>query len=315
MALAGLVVAVGVLLVLTRRVESPPALSGSDRGDSNAVSVEYGEAREDCDGFANIDVTDNAVEGTQRYADTGAVELTPIFEDYVTVDPETMGVEIYAGGGMNFKKDGWVYFAEYDFSAPLGYSESLFRKRADGSEKMQITPDRSAGFTIAGEWVYYMNGDYTHWTVRKVRLDGTGDTVIYDDALFIIEVSGDWMLCSYNNANDRSLYRMRTDGTDKTKIMSDPIYSHVSNGDWFFYTTGDGGYSEVSIYKVRTDGTGKAKIYTGCYSITLKEITREWIYFSAFKFDGDPTWVVLYKIRHDGTGFEEVDIEREIIER
>ena len=174
--------------------------------------------RHDGSGLQRVDGFDaGAVTTDAPKADEvdGSRELTPIFEDFVPFDPETMGFNDGFSKLERIEKDGWVYY-----EARGERTHCLFRERADGTDKTQLTSEPSSAFTIVGEWVYYCNGLPTGGSLNKMRLDGTENTKIFSagkGVIFVKDVTREWIYFERSVTDSLrdpgTRHRVRHDGT------------------------------------------------------------------------------------------------------
>jgi hypothetical protein len=195
----------------------------------------------------------------------------------------------------------------------------LYRMRTDGSGLAPIVEVEYLinSVNIYDDWIFYryniMTQDGTFIHIYKVRIDGTGQTlvdVITNLAGFIVEDG--WIYFSdYIDAENKGLYKMRIDGSELQRIGDDcAIFMNAFNG-WIYYIylleDSDSGHG---LYRIRTDGTEREMIHEVEFRSLLYSlnITDEWLYFTERRRHAEigkntPSTV---RFRHDGT-------EREIV--
>ncbi len=160
--------------------------------------------------------------------------------------------------------------------------ESLTLNEADLIEGNTLGNIQNEGYVAQqGEWLYYrgQNMDGTH-SLCKIKIDGTGRTVLSKDEAKNINVVGDWIYYSVADApyfTSAPMYKIKTDGTGKT-IFNDESMGYVNfDGDWVYYTNWSAANS-AELYRVRIDGTEKERLSTDKgHSIN---VVGDWIYYS-----------------------------------
>jgi hypothetical protein len=170
-------------------------------------------------------------------------------------------------------EDGWLYYNNIDKN---GFY--LCKMRTDGTEKTQLTKGASE-ITVADGWVYYTDG-YDDSSLYKIKADGTDKTKLNGRGSFDITVSGDYVYFVTSNESSSwgDLYRIRTDGTGETKLSEIGVSFNVSNG-WIYYCYMNyiNDKWELSLHKMRTDGTDDVKLCDGVSAYLY--IAGDWIYY------------------------------------
>lgn len=224
-------------------------------------------------------------------------------------------------GGLAVQQGEWIYYQN------SSDTKSLYKIKADGTEKIKLNSDDSKYINIVGNWLYYANGNDNN-AIYKIKTDGTGRGKIDNEFAVEVSVRGDWI---YYVASDYGIYKIKTDGTSKTKISKqlfasvyvegDWIYSHTAStpgsfyklkvdgtdetrmaisagiinviGDWIYFTNAN---DNLRLYKMRTDGTGEAKLSDDVYVGTIN-VKGDWIYYTSQANNS-----AICKIKTDGTG-------------
>ena len=96
---------------------------------------------------------------------------------------------------------------------------SLISFHVDNKSIVRIVDEDCSNYIVSNGWVYYTvgwsAGDDGFYSLRRVRIDGTGDMLISDETQFFnFNVAGDWIFY-YENVEDEGeiVFRIRTDGT------------------------------------------------------------------------------------------------------
>ncbi|MPM12950.1 hypothetical protein SDC9_59305 [bioreactor metagenome] len=128
-----------------------------------------------------------------------------LIADYNTVDICIDGDSIY-------------YLIEMD-----EYQRDIYRSDLDGGNltQLHILPQDDNGpyrMAVKDGWIYYYiwyNGSELH----RVRVDGTGDEVIFESLILKVELSGDWLFC-YDDITGY-WWKVSFDGTEKEQLYPD----------------------------------------------------------------------------------------------
>ena len=137
----------------------------------------------------------------------------------------------------SFKVHGdWVYYNNYDADS------RLYRIRADGTEKQELTDYDTVGISIKNDWLYCQeynkDDEYNQYFkgIHKMRLDGSEKQLLTDVACdnYIIDVTGNWIYYS-NDDDGSSLYKMRIDGTEIKKLNNDASRNMQVADEWVYY--------------------------------------------------------------------------------
>lgn len=164
-----------------------------------------------------------------------------------------------------------------------------FKMKSDGTQKGNYTSDYIYTFGLIDDWVYYpCAGGF-----KKVKIDGTGSTILFTDDAGFITILGDWIY--YINVNDDcKIYKVRFCGLDKTEVTNDPVTNldgrlFVAPDGWIYYSNKNDDYK---LYKIKTDGTGRMKI---CDDPACSiNVDGDWIYYIS-------GYYTISKIKTDGS--------------
>lgn len=170
----------------------------------------------------------------------------------------------------------WIYY----------HNDALYKVKADGSGKQELSKDIPGFINVAGDWVYYADAADQKLNMYKIKTDGTSRTKLSDDQSMYIVVAENWIY--YMNASDSgNLYKIKTDGTAKTKLTDEPALEISVSGDWVYYTTiNTSGQGE--LHKIKTDGTGSAIVYEGG-SMMFLNVAGDDLYFEVADSSGENT--------------------------
>jgi S1-C subfamily serine protease len=226
--------------------------------------------------------------------------------------------------------DGWIYFT-YPYDYPVKEERGhLYKMGTKGNLLTKLTDYEVNSVHVMGDWIYYINSEKDNM-LYKIRIDGKGEELIYENSIANFTVSNGWIY--FKEDYDESLYKMRTNGSDKKLLCKDLGIDSciVVDGDWVYYNTSgkeigiyklgidgkdkqqilfeaidsfnvSGGYiyyndSYKNIYKIRVDGSNKVRIGTGIdQSINIAD---NWIYYK--KWDSKNTGGKDYRIKGDST--------------
>ncbi len=227
-------------------------------------------------------------------------EETLISEDFVRSSPMAVA-------------NGWIYYGTiypYENFADRVVSEDMamatgeygiYKIRADGSERTQISPYVCRSLNIEGDWIYYLDTNDSIW---KIRTDGSGEVQLSGTQCRSINVTGDWIY--YVGMSDNRVYKMRTDGTENTEVSSDYTSWINAEEDWVYYTNYDfvdAQSEDIGLYKMRPDGSEKKQLTND--GAIVPNIAGEWIYYLGF----DDEYVMRFnKVRTDGTDGQSLEI-------
>lgn len=160
------------------------------------------------------------------------------------------------GGVDNIKvSDGWLYFV-------YSYDNGLYRIKSNLTSKQKITGEdvHVSDYYIDGEWIYFIdsvNCFEANKGIKRIKLNGSGETVICEDITIQFEKSGSYI---FFISEDYSIYRTNLDGSNKIKICIDCSRvigktTHIGCfrviGDWLYYQNGK---KDFIIYKVNING-------------------------------------------------------------
>lgn len=188
--------------------------------------------------------------------------------------------------GKTMQKQGdWIYY--YDLS-----ENGLCMIKYDGTGKKKLSGGQINCLTISGGWVYFtITEDIGLTKIRRVRLDGTGNTVIVSNR------STGRNITNIGVANNRLYYLYGEQITSSNLDGTDVKYIHIGDSprtmmvynNQIYFTT----YYEVYIKRINLDGSGMTRLTKGgSYHFV---VDNNWLYYVDSK-DGNK----LYKTKIDG---------------
>lgn len=177
----------------------------------------------------------------------------------------------------------WIYYIN------SSDQNRLYRIRADGTNRAQMTSDGVYALSIQDDWIYFTS--LQDEKLYKVKIDGTERTKISDDECFAGKVSGNWVYY-VNDSDGGKLYKIGTDGTGKVKLSDDTPTVHIQvAGDWvYFISIADFNFN---LYRIRIDGSGREVMIEDAREAFVAD---DWIYYVNESDEGK-----VYKVRTDGT--------------
>jgi hypothetical protein len=206
-----------------------------------------------------VSVKENVMQDTVDLNDEGAgTENKAQTDDSAAKNMEAMNMNLrgntagnLVNGGLFAIQENWIYYSDRN-------SDSLYKSRIDGSEKIKLSDDSVDEINVVGDWVYYRNQSSSVWrSIYKIRTDGTMRTQINHEQSDHITVVGDWIY--YRNADDGfSLYKIKTDGTELTKLSEEKFHGLDIEGDWIYFASMED--EGRKLYRIQTDGTEKTPI-------------------------------------------------------
>lgn len=117
------------------------------------------------------------------------------------------------------------FFCVYDKSiyyiSPKEETKGIWRMNLNGGEETRLTEEVASILNPSGDWIYYGSEleDGTGYVLKKMRLDGTGSTVIDDGAPYSV------------NVHDNILIHISVDSTDVTNPAIIQTMSTI-DGTW-----------------------------------------------------------------------------------
>jgi len=134
-------------------------------------------------------------------------------------------------------------------------NSNIYKIKTDGSALTQVNSDNSWRISVVGNWIYYVVG-FDKSYLYKIRTDGTERTQLNNDNTSCINI----VKSSIYYIKENSIYRMALNGANKSLILSDECYELIVIGEWMYYTS-TGSHGGYSFYKIRTDGTEKILLH------------------------------------------------------
>ena len=104
-----------------------------------------------------------------------------------------------------------------------------------------------------GDWIYYVSvGDKKSYKIFKMRLDGTENQLLCDNAGIYLNIVGDWLYY----CNDKGIYKIKLDGKGLEQISKDRASQMTVIDNYVFYHSGNAMEKE-SIRVITTDGKNR----------------------------------------------------------
>ncbi len=168
-----------------------------------------------------------------------------------------------SNGGIATRSRGWIFYSD------ISKNGSIFKMKADGSEKSQLTSDSAQNINVIDDNIYYVNNS-DGGKIYSVTADGTGRKKVADDSSGLMYVVGD-SIYYINESDYENIYKIGVNGENRTLIMDfqyEPkknIIMTIENG-WIYYQK----KPENTLNKIRLDGTGKYE-YKGvkCWNLNM----------------------------------------------
>lgn len=146
-----------------------------------------------------------------------------IFDEYV-IDGET------------------IYFLTSDYDEDGSY---IYKIPLEGGTPEKCTPRTFGGFFTAAEgYIYYEPAEDGTFKFKRVRADGTDESVLLEKSISSPNVSGGWLYYyTGGRAQDKSdlgFYRIKLDGTEDTLLLQGVVgFDFNVAGDKVFFHTND----------------------------------------------------------------------------
>ena len=205
--------------------------------------------------------------------------------------------------------DGWIYFSkrETDPNPSGGNFYTLYKVRTDGSDLTEIigNPIKTT-INVADGWIYYvMSG-----SIRKIRIDGTQDSLVYDrgDSVGLTSVDnftvyGDYVFFSANELEN--LYRVNTDGSDMRILVETRCTAINVWNDYVYYVSGYSGKSWL-LSQIHIDGGTPVSIFTNKETFGGLNTAFDTLYFYTSYSSIQKDWR-LYSATYGASGMVLVD--------
>ncbi len=137
----------------------------------------------------------------------------------------------------------WIYYCEWS-------DKSLWKMKIDGSEMQQLSDEYVDYVYVEDEWIYYKSIENDENILCRMRLDGTDNEKIFDEAYCVYggriyyqkEIpNSEYQLCS-----------ITIGGKDEIVLVDGRISYLNVDDEWIYYRGDDEGHS---LYKMKIDGT------------------------------------------------------------
>lgn len=103
--------------------------------------------------------------------------------------------------------DGWVYISR---------RTGVTRRTVEGNDPVKLIDEKVDTMNVYGDWLYYLNED----SLSKIRLDGTDDTLLYENVNCTdINIVDDWIYCT----NGIDYFRLKIDGSGRETLNGEAI--------------------------------------------------------------------------------------------
>ena len=149
--------------------------------------------------------------------------------------------------------DGWMYFVNITYTENENASMTIFKAKTDGSELTQLLSSVVNGFCVAGDMIYYIDGESS--TIYKMKTDGSGNTQLASATAVMMSVLDDRIYYVDGTDELNTLWSMKLDGTENTKLSDDKLAGfNVSNG-WIYYSNATEEFGSFEFKKMKLDGS------------------------------------------------------------
>lgn len=155
-------------------------------------------------------------------------------------------------GGLMVASGDWIYYSN------VNTDSTIWRMKADESEKSQVFSNPAWHISIHNDWLYYrqLNKGY----LRRYNLNDGTDEILVNRDIYEPKVVGNYIY--YGDASDDSydLYRINTDGENEVKITDGIVlYCCVTDKRIYYLDTAE----NRKGYSVDLDGNDKQLWYAG----------------------------------------------------
>lgn len=152
---------------------------------------------------------------------------------------------------------------------------------------------------MKNDWIYFMNYEKDS-ALYKIKIDGTGETLVTEDQAFYLNCVEDWIYYCHGGDGNK-IYKMRLDGTERSLVSEVKAGSVLVADGWIYFadfSNADNAEEFGRIFKIRTDGSSRQKVSRG--PVQAMNLTGSWLYYLHREEEK------LYRVKTDGTAEEKV---------
>lgn len=167
---------------------------------------------------------------------------------------------------------------------------SLYKMKASGTSKTKLNNIPSKNINVYGDWIYYTTSN----TIRRVRIDGTYDTLVKPGKL--VTFKDGWIYYEYDN----KFIKARVDGCEKKELLSNVI-NIITDESKIYYNSSD--YDD-KLYTADFNGLNSRLVIN--LSGLKYNFSGDYIYFLGYYSYGTYSEWATLKIKKDGTGLTKI---------
>lgn len=151
--------------------------------------------------------------------------------------------------------NGYIYYLNMNKHDVYSY---LYKMKLDGGQKTELKELSIASYTMAGDWIYFVDGEDMYNSIYKMKNDGTEVTRLYSSGCGNIYAADGFIYYEGQVYDYKELYCLDITGLEEKYIIS---YGNPNNfdikDDWIFYINGLDGNK---LYRVNINTLEKVKI-------------------------------------------------------
>lgn len=225
----------------------------------------------------------------------------------VRLDGSDFGVLISTSGPtriIDLSADGeWIVYLVRDAQN----DQQLFRVPTDGGQSQQLSDGRdyidTAWLSPDGQWIIFQDSSGSNITLNRIRLDGTGEIFVAENAVSILDFSSDSEMIYYLvlNGNVPNLYWANVQNPQESGLIGEDVSWNINwspNRRYFAYI-------RTTDVLMTYDTAHDTPHLIGILSIRhapnapIWSPDSQWVYFA--QYSGDPHQNTLYRRRSDGS--------------
>ena len=182
-----------------------------------------------------------------------------------------------------------------DFSYVAFYRNALVRIDHDGKNIVLLDTEPSMYASLLGNYIYYLHYNEEDGSMLyKVRIDGTEQKKLSDDAMFTCNADGQYFY--YNGMDsDGNIHRFDTVADTTVTVYEGNTFQPIVHENDVYYIDGETNYSIVHTNLKFDNPT-----YITRDSVDAYNVYGSYIYYQRFSKNGSALCV----IKNDGTGFQ-----------
>ena len=150
-------------------------------------------------------------------------------------------------GGYIASDGEWYYYRSNEGGA-------LYKMKADGSDKQQLTEDAVKQIHVIDDYIYYqcsVEGS-TGPCIKRIKKDGSDETALHNGMIENMKIIGDRIYFK-DQMDSLHLHSIALDGSDEVKeSAAEEMYDYCIDGKYLYYANGQDGNK---IYRSNIDGS------------------------------------------------------------